>query len=152
MPTLLAVLLILSPALAFAADGKSAAAELMTYLIGLIASIVLVLVQHMVRKWLAPKVSKDTADLLDKLAEAGVRYAEEKGRAAIKTTGAKMASDEKLERASAWVLAEADRFGVKDMGLERVRKYVESALGKTRTEPEALPPVPCDTLGKVRGV
>jgi len=153
--TLVAFIVVGWPIIALGADSTSSASdELIKWLVGLIASIVLLVIQHAVRKWLAPKVSKETAELLDKIAEAGVRYAEEKGRDALKTTGQKMASAEKLERALSHVLIEADKFGLKDLAKERATKYVESALSKTREAPvvAAPAPVPMDTQGKVKGV
>lgn len=150
---LLVFAVVVWPVVALGADAKtSATSELLTWLLGLVGSIVLVLVQQAIAKWLKPKVSKETGEMLDKIAERAINYAEESGRSVLKENGQKLASNEKLERAATLLMAEADKFGVKDMDLARARKYVEAALSKTREAPLPTPPVPCDTDGKPRKV
>ena len=151
--SLLVCAVVVYPVVALGADAKtSATSELLTWLLGLVGTIVLVLIQQAIARWLKPKVSKETGEMLDKIAERAINYAEESGRSVLKENGQKLASNDKLERAATMLVTEADKFGAKDMDLPRARKFVEAALSKTREAPLPTPPIPLDTDGKVKKV
>ena len=143
------LMILLAPALAFAADAQPAAVRAIDnivqvglYAVGLVLMLLLGKLVYTLEKRWKVKLPQIATDTLHNVIDQGIHYAQEQARKALKTNGKKLEMSDTLEHAATFVMDLADKKQVAEMGKEKIKRLIESRLNSNRAYSESLNPTP----------
>jgi len=117
-------------------------APLVTAILGVLGSWV---VRKLTKKWDAEK-QEATVRLTQNMIQAGVAFAEEQARKALRTDKVKTESAQKLQSAVDFVQQQLDMSGLPNIAEEELARLVEARLHGERSRPDGVvPSEPADT-------
>lgn len=111
-------------------------APIVTMILGVLGTWV---VRKLGRKWDAEK-QEAVIRLTDNMIAAGVAFAEEQGRKALRVDKVKTESADKMQRAVDFVRQQLDASGLPSIGEEELKKLIEARLQQERTKPDGIIP------------
>jgi len=117
-------------------------APLVTGILGILGTW---LVRKLTRKWDAEK-QEATVRLTQNMIQAGVAFAEEQARKALRVDKVKTESADKMQSALDFVQQQLDASGLPNIAEEELTKLIEARLQRERARPDGVvPSEPADT-------
>ena len=117
-------------------------APIVTMILGVLGTWV---VRKLGKKWDAEK-QEAVIRLTENMVGAGVSFAEEQARKALRTSKVKTEGAQKMQRAVDFIREQLDASGLPSIGEEELKKLIESRLHKERVRPDgAIASEPADS-------
>jgi len=111
-------------------------APLVTMILGVLGTWV---VRKLGRKWDAEK-QEAVIRLTDNMIAAGVAFAEEQGRKALRKDNVKTEGADKMQSAVDFVRQQLDASGLPNIAEEELKKLIEARLQQERAKPDGIVP------------
>jgi len=117
-------------------------APLVTMILGVLGTW---MVRKLGKKWDSEK-QEAVIRLTDNMIAAGVSFAEEQGRKALRADKVKTEGADKMQSAVDFIRQQLDASGLPGIGEDELKKLIEARLHQERTKPDGLiPNEPADT-------
>lgn len=111
-------------------------APIVTMILGVLGTW---LVRKLTRKWDAEK-QEAVIRLTDSMIAAGVSFAEEQGRKALRIDKVKTESADKMQAAVDFIKGQLDQSGLPGIAEEELKKLIEARLQRERSKPDGIVP------------
>jgi len=115
-------------------------APIVTMILGVLGTW---LVRKLTKKWDAEK-QEAVVRLTENMITAGVSFAEEQARKALRTGGARTISADKLQDALDFIQDQLDSSGLPGVAKDELEKLIEARLQQERSKPDGI--VPADDV------